>query len=282
MNQQLLALYGLKWNPFTPEVPTEALYVPPKVENFCWRIEQAHLREGGFALIHGEPGSGKSVVMRLLAERLARLADLSVGVIHHPQSNLSDFYRELGDIFSISIRVSNRWGGFKALRARWLDHLGSASRRPVVLVDEAQEMTPMVLSELRLLASARFDSQSLLCVVLSGDARLLDKLRREELIPLGSRIRTRLATGVATREELLACLEHLLATAGNASLMTKQLRNTLCDHAAGNYRIFIGMAAELLMTAAQREITELDEKLYLQVFAPPETQSPRRVRGALA
>ncbi len=175
------------------------------------------------------------------------------------------------------MRVSNRWGGFKALRARWLDHLGSASRRPVILVDEAQEMTPMVLSELRLLASARFDSQSLLCVVLCGDARLLDKLRREELIPLRSRIRTRLATGLATREELLACLEHLLATAGNASLMTQQLRHTLCDHAAGSYRIFIAMAAELLMTAAQREITELDEKLYLQVFAQPQPQTPRRV-----
>ncbi len=280
MNQKLLALYGLKWNPFTPEVPTEALYVPPKVENFCWRIEQAHLREGGFALIHGEPGSGKSVVMRLLAERLSRLADLSVGVIHHPQSSVSDFYRELGDIFAISIRVSNRWGGFKALRARWLDHLGSASRRPVILVDEAQEMTPMVLSELRLLASARFDSQALLCVVLSGDARLLDKLRREELIPLGSRIRTRLATGVATRDELLACLDHLLATAGNATLMTKELRHTLCDHAAGNYRIFIGMAADLLMAAAQREITLLDEKLYLQVFAQPEPQATRRASGA--
>lgn len=276
MNQKLLALYGLKWNPFSPDVPTEALYVPPQIENFCWRIEQAHLREGGFALIHGDPGSGKSVVMRLLAERLSRLADLSVGVIHHPQSNLSDFYRELGDIFGIAMRMSNRWGGFKALRARWLDHLGSANRRPVILIDEAQEMTPMVLSELRLLASARFDSQSLLCTVLSGDARLLDKLRREELIPLGSRIRTRLATGVATREELLACLQHLLAAAGNASLMTPELRHTLVDHAAGNYRICIGMAAELLMAAAQRDITVLDEKLYLQVFATPATQPTRR------
>jgi hypothetical protein len=176
--------------------------------------------------------------MRLLAERLARLADLAVGVIHHPQSNLSDFYRELGDIFGISMRVSNRWGGFKALRAR-------------------------------------FDSQSLLCVVLAGDARLLDKLRREEMIPLGSRIRTRLATEVASREEPMACLEHLLAAAGNASLMTKELRHTLCDHAVGNYRIFTAMAAELLMTAAQRDFTVLDEKLYLQVFARPETKGRR-------
>lgn len=280
MNQKLLALYGLKFDPFSPEVPTEALYLSPKIENFCWRIEQAHLREGGFALIHGDVGSGKSVVLRVLAQRLARMADLCVGVVHHPQSNLSDFYRELGDIFAVSIRVSNRWGGFKALRARWLDHLGSTTRRSVLLCDEAQEMSPLVLNELRLLSSARFDSQSLLCVVLAGDARLLEKLRREELIPLGSRIRTRLATEVATREELIACLEHLIAAAGNASLMTRELRYTLVDHAAGNYRILLGMAAELLMTAAQREITTLDEKLYLQVFGRPETQTSRRATAA--
>jgi type II secretory pathway predicted ATPase ExeA len=276
MNQKLLALYGLKYNPFIPEVPIEALYLAPKVENFCWRIEQAHLREGGFALVHGEPGAGKSVIMRVLAERLSRMAELSVGVLHHPQSNLSDFYRELGEIFSIAIRVSNRWGGFKALRARWLDHLASCSRRSVILIDEAQEMSPVVLNELRLLASACFDSQCLLCLVLAGDARLLEKLRREELVPLGSRIRTRLALEAATREELLACLDHLLKSAGNASLMTRELKNTLVDHAAGNYRICITMAGELLMSAAQREITTLDEKLYLQVFARPDTSATRR------
>jgi len=70
MNHKLLALYGLKWNPFTPEVPVEALHVSARLESFCWRIEHAQVREGGFALIHGEPGSGKSVALRVLAQRL--------------------------------------------------------------------------------------------------------------------------------------------------------------------------------------------------------------------
>jgi type II secretory pathway predicted ATPase ExeA len=276
MNQKLLALYGLKWNPFSPELPTEAIYVPPKLENFCWRIEHAQIREGGFAMIHGDPGTGKSVALRLLADRLARLPDVTVGVINHPQSNLADLYRELGDVFAVPLRPHNRWGGFKALRERWLAHLETTRGRAVLLVDEAQEMSPAALCELRLMASACFDSQPLLCVVLAGDARLIEKLRREELIPLGSRIRTRLATEHASREELLAGLNHLLAGAGNASLMTAALRHTLCDHAVGNYRILTTMAAELLAAATQRELPQLDEKLYLEVFAQPEAPAPRR------
>ena len=69
---------------------------------------------------------------------------------------------------------------------------------------------------------------------------------------------------------------HGIGTAGNASLMTPALRHTLCDHAAGNYRILTTMAAELLAAAAQRELPQLDEKLYLEVFTQPETPSPRR------
>ena len=277
MNHKLLALYGLKFNPITPELPTKAIFVPPKVENFCWRIEHAQVREGGFAMIHGDPGTGKSVVLRLLAQRLSNVPDITVGAINHPQSNLADFYRELGDIFGVGLRPSNRWAGFKALRERWLSHLESSRIRAVLLIDEAQEMTPQALSELRLLSSARFDSQPLLCIVLAGDARLIEKLRHDDLVPLGSRIRTRLTTEFASRQELLACLEHLLADAGNASLMTPQLRHTLCDHAAGNYRILTTMAAELLAVGAQRELPQLDEKLYLDVFAQPDSAPKRRV-----
>ena len=59
MNTKLLALYGLKYNPFTPDVPTEALHIYPKLENFYWRIEHGLIGEGGFALLSGDPGTGR-------------------------------------------------------------------------------------------------------------------------------------------------------------------------------------------------------------------------------
>jgi len=282
MNKKLLSLYGLKWNPFSPDLPTEALRVTPRIESFCWRIEQSQVREGGFALITGDPGTGKSVVLRLLAERLASLRDVSVGALAHPQSNVADFYREMGDLFGVALKPHNRWGGFKALRERWHAHIESTLVRPLLLIDEAQEMNPAVLSELRLLSSTHFDSRLILAVVLAGDGRLVDQLRRPELLPLGSRIRIRLPMEYASREELLACLEHLLQTAGNRKLMTPELMHTLCDHAVGNYRVMTTMAAELLAAAAQREATQLDEKLYLEVFAAPQAAKSSGARRTAA
>jgi general secretion pathway protein A len=135
MNQKLLALYGLKWNPFSPELPNEALLVNAKVESFCWRVENALVREGGFALISGDPGSGKSVALRLVAERLARLHGLSVGVLSHPSSRLADFYREVGELFGVALQPHNRWATFKTLRERWLTHVHETRMRPVLLID---------------------------------------------------------------------------------------------------------------------------------------------------
>jgi general secretion pathway protein A len=265
--KQMLSLWGLKWNPFSPELPSEALLVTPRIEHFAWRVEQL-VQEGGFAMITGESGTGKSVALRIVASRLSAMRDVVVGAIERPQSKSSDFYRELGDIFGVKLTPANRWGGFKALRERWKAHLASSRIRPVILIDEAQEMPGEVLAELRLLSSADFDATSLLTVVLSGDGRLLELLRQDNLVPLGSRIRTRLVIEAATRDELLDLLSHALSGAGNAALMTAQLKDTLVDHSAGNYRVLMSLAGELLAYGMVKDIKQLDEKAYLEVFEP--------------
>lgn len=282
MKKKLQALYGLKWNPFAPDLPTEALLRTQALESFCWRIEHAQLREGGFALVSGDPGLGKSVSLRLLEDHLARIGgDVRVAVLSHPSSSLSSFYRELGDLFGVELTPRNRWGGFKALRERWLEHIGSTQVRPVLLVDEAQEMQPKVLTELRLLSSTRLDSRVILCVVLAGDKRLNDKLRHEDLLPLGSRIRIRLRLEPATGEELSEVLEHLLESAGNKALMTNGLRETLVDRSAGNHRVLANLAGELLAEGVRREAKRIDEKLFFELYGGgPEASAPKKRRGS--
>jgi general secretion pathway protein A len=274
MNRKLLALYGLKWSPFSPGVPVEALYVNRQIEWFCWRVENL-ASDGGFALVTGQPGTGKSVALRVLADRLSALQNIQVGILSRPQAGISDFYRELGDLFGAQLRPHNRHAGAKVLRQRWQAHIDSSFARPVLVADETQEMSPAVLAELRLLSAVKLDSQVLLTVVLAGDQRLVERFRSDELLPLGSRIRARLVLERATSEDLQACLRHVLDKAGAPQLMTPDVIATLSEHAQGNFRALMNIASELLEIAAQRQILQIDEKLFLEAFTLQASQQNR-------
>lgn len=267
MNKKLLSLFGLKWNPFSPDVPTDALLLAPRIESFCWRVENL-AREGGFALITGTPGIGKSVALRLLVERLSAMREIKIGVTVRPHSGVADFYRELGDLFGVQLSPHNRWAGAKVLRERWQAHIDAALVRPVLVVDEAQDMPTVVLNEMRHLSSARLDSHMLLTTILAGDTRLVEKFRTDDLLPLSSRMRVKLNLDRATVDELEQCLRHCMTKAGAAKLMTAELVTTLCEHAAGNYRTLMTMASDLLATGAQREVKQLDEKLFFDTYTP--------------
>jgi general secretion pathway protein A len=265
MNKKLLALYSLKFNPFLPDVPVSALLVAPAVESFCFRM-QNQVGEGGFAMVSGDPGTGKSAALRILTERLGDLRDVALGILTRPQASVADFYREMGYLFQVALSPHNRWTGAKALRDKWQAHIEASLYRPVLIIDEAQEMNSACLSELRLLSSANLDSRSILTVVLSGDGRLTERLHHVDLLPIASRIRTRLRTEPATPKQLLECLGHLLSKAGNSSLMTPEVQAALCEHAAGNLRLLMNMANELLIEAVRRELNQIDEKLFFEVF----------------
>ena len=262
--RKLSALYGLKWNPFLPDIPVEALCKSPRFDHFAWRIEDL-VMHGGFALVTGDPGAGKSAVMRLLADRLSTLRDVVVGEVTRPQSRITDFYREVGDLFGLAVSTSNRWGAYKTVRAKWQDHIKQTLFRPVLLIDEAQEMSPPLLAELRLLGSTNLDSSTIVTVILCGDRRLEAKLRTPDLLPIDSRVRTRMVLEVETADTLGAMLRHVLAAAGGPTLMTDELQRTLCEHAAGNRRLLMNLCGDALALGVSKNAKRLDDGLYLEM-----------------
>jgi type II secretory pathway predicted ATPase ExeA len=281
-NKKQHALFGLKWNPFSASAPTDGLIVTPAIDHFGWRVENL-ARDGGFAQMDGPPGSGKSTALRLVATRLSNLRDVRVAQLERPQAGLADFYRELGDLFGVELSPHNRWAGAKVLRERWKAHIEGVLFRPVLLIDEAQETLTPVIKELRLLSSTEFDSRRLLTIVLAGDGRLAERMRTDEdLVPVASRVRARLTLDAMAPAELAEILRQAIAKAGNAKLMTPELIVTLSEHAAGNVRALMHMADELLAVGAEREVGQIDEKLYLEIFAVPaprERQPDKREKG---
>ncbi len=106
-NKQLQAIFGLKWKPFLPNIPVESLWSAPEIDTFLFRVENL-VMDGGFAMMSGDPGLGKYKNLQLLAHRLGQLDSVIVGVMERPQSNLGDFYRELGELFGVNLSPANR------------------------------------------------------------------------------------------------------------------------------------------------------------------------------
>jgi len=264
-SNDIKTMFGLKFNPFNPDIPNSSIYSPAEIEKLLWRIENLAL-DGGIAGIFGDPGLGKSLLLRKLQSRLEGVPELTVAIAIRPQNSMADFYRELGGLFGVELRPSNRWGGFRALRNEWIRHINSTLFRPVLIVDEAQLMAPAVLTELRLLSSDKLDSRKILAVILAGDHRLTEKLKVPDLLPLDSRIRIRHNMKEFSKEHLSGMLHHLLEECGNISLMTSGLISILSDYSGGNPRKMMDAANELLMAAAEQKKVCLDESLYYDVF----------------
>ena len=103
---------------------------------FLRRVELG-IADGGYVMITGEPGTKKSVALRLLNKRLEAMRDVVVGILTRRQSRTNDFYREIRDLFGVPLQSHNRWAGFKALRAQWSEHISTTLTRPVLVLDEA-------------------------------------------------------------------------------------------------------------------------------------------------
>jgi len=128
-------------------------------------------RRGGFAVVTDDPGNRQLRLSAYPRRAIGGGRDVNLGMISRPRPTSPTSGRPVRR----PTKPHNRWGAAKILRQSWQAHIDTALSRPVLIVDEAQEIGSPVLSELRLFASAKLNSYFLPTVVCAGDTCLIER-----------------------------------------------------------------------------------------------------------
>ena len=235
------AFYGFKEKPFSMLPDPDFLFLSKKHQTALTLLEYGLLNHIGFCVISGEPGTGKTTILRTILGNIGD--DVTVGLItntHQTFGGLLDWILSVFNLHQPNLSLVE-------LHQVFMDFLIDeyANNRTVLLVvDEAQNMNADSLEELRMLSNVNSEKDQLLQIVLAGQPELKDILRKPELRQFAQRIAVDYHLGPLSVEETCGYIQHRLFTAGaendvftpaacerihNFSGGTPRLINLLCE-----------------------------------------------------
>jgi type II secretory pathway predicted ATPase ExeA len=259
--------FGLRQRPF-PATPDPARYYPATSHERALARLLDGLSDGeGVVLLTGEPGTGKTLLCHCLIERLG--PQFSTAFLTN--SHLGDRAALLQALlYDLVLPYEER--GEQEMRLALTDHLlrGYTEGRGTVLVlDEAQHLTPDLLEELRLLGNLEARSAKAVQVVLVGQPSLLDTLRRPELAALAQRLAVRAEVQPLALQEAADYLLHHLRSAGGRPerLFADDALEMLSRQTHGVPRLLNQAAHQALNLAAEAGAAEVDVEAALESLA---------------
>ncbi len=239
------SFFGLAEAPFSIAPAPRYLYMSQRHQEALAHLLYGVNGDGGFVLLTGEVGAGKTTVCRCLLEQIPAACD--VAYIFNPKLTVEELLATICSEFGIACPSGN--SSIKrfvdCINAHLLDGY-ARGRQAVLIIDEAQNLAPEVLEQMRLLTNLETNERKLLQIILIGQPELATMLDRPELKQLAQRIVARYHLGPLTRAETAAYIQHRLAVAGTqrplfpAGLMRRlhrvsggvpRLINVLCDRA---------------------------------------------------
>ena len=208
------SFFGLNEKPFSITPDPRYLFLSERHGEALAHLVYGVTESGGFIQLTGEVGTGKTTLVRsLLLNRMPDNAD--VAVVLNPQLSVIEFLATICE--ELHIEVVHNKGSVKALTDALNRHLleaHAAGRRTILVVDEAQNLAPAVLEQVRLLTNLETAKQKLLQIILIGQEELRDLLARNDLRQLAQRITGRYHLEPLSREETSSYIEHRLKVAG--------------------------------------------------------------------
>lgn len=250
-----LAHFGLDDSPFSKEVGDEQLWVPTSRQRVLDRLVEA-CGERGHISLTGEPGVGKTCVLRALRHRLPK-SRFRLTYCHNSTLGRRDFYRHICLALGLHPKATAA-AVFYAI-TQHVQHLGEERAHPVFLLDEAHLLHQQVLAHLHILANYEWDSQALLSIVLVGLPELDERMRLRVNRSLHSRIHTRLSLGEAQPDDTAEYLAYRLGLVGcNKALFDSDAIALLHEASDGRLRDIDRIATDSLKRASRRKLKRVD------------------------
>ena len=275
------SFFGLHEKPFSITPDPRYLFLSERHGEALAHLVYGVTESGGFIQLTGEVGTGKTTLVRsLLLNRMPDNAD--VAVVLNPQLSVIEFLATICE--ELHVEVTHNKGSIKALTDALNRHLLKAhaeGRRTILVVDEAQNLAPAVLEQVRLLTNLETAKQKLLQIILIGQPELRELLARTDLRQLAQRITARYHLEPLSREETASYIEHRLKVAGalgevfdssakkeifRLSQGVPRLINVICD------RALLGGYARESRRINARLIREAAAEVHGQLEASPLTR----------
>jgi general secretion pathway protein A len=237
--------FGLSEAPFSIAPDPRYLYMSQRHQEALAHLLYGVNGDGGFVLLTGEVGAGKTTVCRCLLEQIPE--SCNVAYIFNPRLTVEELLSTICSEFGIAVPDGNTSiKVFVDCINGYLLDAHAKGRHTVLVIDEAQNLAPEVLEQMRLLTNLETNRRKLLQIILLGQPELGDMLERPELKQLAQRVVARYHLGPLSKAEVAAYVRHRLEVAGAKrplfppSTMNRLFRlsrgiprvvNVLCDRA---------------------------------------------------
>lgn len=274
-----LEFYGLKEDPFRLS-PDPSYFYPTA----CHRVasdslEYAVEHKEGFCLVYGEPGTGKTTVLKVFMDRWRDRAEIAL--ILTPRLSAEEFLTAVLDELNVASQGIGKVHHLKAFRDFLLEKSG-AGRPVVIIVDEAQNMPDETLEELRLLSNFETEKEKLLQIILIGQPEIEQKLKKENLKQLDQRITVRARLRPLSEDEIAGYINHRLIMAGKGHLrLDDRIVNLVFRFSQGIPRLINVIASRTLMSAyleGQNTVTPRHVKYAMDHLEGSELKGRARTR----
>jgi general secretion pathway protein A len=262
-----LTQWGLREAPFSKEVADGDLWVPDSRASAVERlVETCHDR--GHALLVGEPGVGKTCVLRAVRHQLPR-DGFRLTYCCNVTLGRRDFYRHV--CLALGLAPSATAAAVFYAISTHVSELGNDNVHPVLLIDEAHLLHQDVLEHLHILANYEWDSRALLSIILIGLPETKQRLALAKNRSLWSRIHTRLSLGEATPADTADYIAHRLRRAGcERDIFNSDAIALIHEQSQGRLRDTDRLTTDALKLGARRKIKTIDRELVARVLGDAE------------